>query len=98
LRCLQSFPTRRSSDLDFSNGDVKMKGIDSNHFFDLLLSTTLEGAYSDPMYGGNRNMEGWKMKEYPGSVASYTDMIEEKEFVKMRSEEHTSELQSRFDL
>ncbi|HLR59087.1 MAG TPA: gluconate 2-dehydrogenase subunit 3 family protein [Pseudogracilibacillus sp.] len=68
---------------DFSNGDVKMKGIDSNHFFDLLLSTTLEGAYSDPMYGGNRNMEGWKMKEYPGSVASYTDMIEEKEFVKM---------------
>ena len=68
---------------DFANGDVDMKGIASNRFFDLLRSATLEGAYSDPMYGGNRNMEGWKMKEFPGSVASYADMIEEKEFIKM---------------
>ncbi len=68
---------------DFADGNVDMKGIGSNKFFDLLRSATLEGAYSDPMYGGNRNMEGWKMKEFPGSVASYTDMIEEKEFIKM---------------
>jgi|SRR5699024_283337 len=68
---------------DFADGNVNMKGIASNEFFDLLQSATLEGAYSDPMYGGNRNMEGWKMKEYPGSVASYADVIEEKEFVKM---------------
>ena len=68
---------------DFANGEIKMKGIGSDRFFNLLRSTTLEGAYSDPMYGGNRNMEGWKMKEFPGSVASYTDMIEEKEFIKM---------------
>lgn len=68
---------------DFAHGDVDMKGIASNRFFDLLRSATLEGAYSDPMYGGNRNMEGWKMKEFPGSVASYADMIEEKEFIRM---------------
>lgn len=68
---------------DFADGKVKMKGIGSVHFFNLLRSATLEGAYSDPMYGGNRNMEGWKMKEFPGSVASYTDIIEEKEFVRM---------------
>lgn len=68
---------------DFANGEVNMKGIASDQFFNLLRSATLEGAYSDPMYGGNRNMAGWKMKEYPGSVASYTDIIEEKEFVKM---------------
>ncbi len=68
---------------DFANGDVDMKGIGSNRFFDLLRSATLEGAYSDPMYGGNRNMEGWKMKEFPGAVASYADIIDDKEFVKM---------------
>ena len=43
----------------------------------------MEGAYSDPLYGGNRDMKGWKMKEFPGAVASYANMIEEKEFVKM---------------
>lgn len=68
---------------DFASGDVEMKGIGSDRFFDLLRTATLEGAYSDPLYGGNRNMEGWKMKEFPGAVASYADIIDEEEFVKM---------------
>lgn len=67
----------------FANGDVKMKGIGSDRFFGLLQTATLEGAYSDPMYGGNRNMEGWKMKEFPGAVASYSNVIDDKEFVRM---------------
>lgn len=68
---------------DFEDGDVDMKGLASDSFFHLLRETVLEGAYSDPLYGGNRNMEGWKMKEFPGSVASYADIIEKDEFVKM---------------
>lgn len=68
---------------DFEADKVKVKGIGSGAFFKLLRTLTLEGAYSDPLYGGNRNMEGWKMKEYPGSVASYANMIEDKEFIKM---------------
>ncbi len=28
----------------------------------------MEGFFADPMYGGNRNMAGWKMVGYPGSA------------------------------
>lgn len=68
---------------DFADDKVEVKGISSKGFFNLLRSTTLEGAYCDPLYGGNRDMKGWKMKEYPGAIASYADMIEEDQFVKM---------------
>ncbi|WP_337018258.1 gluconate 2-dehydrogenase subunit 3 family protein [Oceanobacillus massiliensis] len=67
----------------FQNEEVKMKGVTSNTFFSLLRSATLAGVYSDPMYGGNNNMEGWKMKEYPGSIMSYINEIESEDFVEM---------------
>lgn len=67
---------------DFENGEVNMKGTSSNAFFALLRQSTLEGAFSDPLYGGNRDMEGWKMMEYPGPVASYMNEIEQEEFLK----------------
>ncbi|CAM4155850.1 gluconate 2-dehydrogenase subunit 3 family protein [Jeotgalicoccus halotolerans] len=66
---------------DFEKDNVEMSVIKSSIFFELLRKATFEGAYADPLYGGNRNMEGWKMKEYPGPVMSYEDMIEESEFI-----------------
>lgn len=68
---------------DFQDGKVKMNGLPSSQFFALLLQSTLEGAYSDPLYGGNKNMEGWKMKEFPGAQASYAGFIEQDEFKKL---------------
>ncbi|ARK20885.1 gluconate 2-dehydrogenase subunit 3 family protein [Sporosarcina ureae] len=68
---------------DFADDKVEVKGITSKAFFALLRSTTLEGAYCDPLYGGNRDMKGWKMKEYPVAIASYANMIEEDKFIKM---------------
>ncbi len=35
-------------------------------FFDTLLAHTREGLFSDPSYGGNRDMIGWKLLGYPG--------------------------------
>ena len=67
---------------DFESAKVKMYGVNSGSFFGLLRELTLEGAYSDPLYGGNRNMAGWEMKEFPGAVPSYMDIIEDDEFVK----------------
>lgn len=67
----------------FENGDVELKDVDSTTFFDLLKQGTLEGAYSDPLYGGNRNMDGWRMKEYPGPQSSYINQIEKEDFVLM---------------
>lgn len=68
----------------FEDDDVKLKGVKSADFFDLLRSATLAGAYSDPLYGGNEDMAGWKMKEYPGSQMSYIDEIETEDFVEMK--------------
>lgn len=68
---------------DFDTDKVELRGVSAKAFFVLLRKLTLEGAYSDPLYGGNRDMKGWKMKEYPGAIASYANMIEEEDFIKM---------------
>src|SRR5690625_4877656 len=67
----------------FENDEVEMKSVSSASFFDLLRMSVIEGVYADPLYGGNRNMEGWRMREYPGAVASYLDVIDSDEFVEM---------------
>lgn len=45
-----------------------LEGIGPNAaaFFDLLLSHTFEGTFSDPYYGGNRDFVGWDLLGYPG--------------------------------
>ncbi|MGR6899069.1 gluconate 2-dehydrogenase subunit 3 family protein [Rummeliibacillus sp. BSL5] len=67
----------------FQKDKVKMKGVSSAFFFNLLRSATIEGAYADPLYGGNRNMEGWKMKGFPGHQMSYINVIEKEGFQKI---------------
>ncbi len=64
----------------FSEGKVELKGISSSYFFNLLRAATLEGAYSDPLYGGNYNMQGWIMKKFPGHQMSYASIIESDTF------------------
>lgn len=61
----------------FEADDVEMDLITSSQFFQILRQSTLEGAYSDPLYGGNKGMEGWKMKEYPGAQLSYRHLMTE---------------------
>ena len=68
---------------DLENDKLKMKTLPSSGFFALLKEATLQGAFSDPLYGGNKNMEGWRMKEFPGARASYADLIEEEDFVEL---------------
>ncbi|GAB3063294.1 gluconate 2-dehydrogenase subunit 3 family protein [Salinicoccus sesuvii] len=52
-------------------------------FFNLLRSATLEGVYADPMYRGNRNMEGWKMKQFPGHQHAYIQEIQNDSFMEI---------------
>src|SRR5699024_11292861 len=42
---------------DFQKGEVEMDGLTSEFFFQLLRSATLEGAYADPIYSGNNNID-----------------------------------------
>ncbi|PIC96948.1 dehydrogenase [Sporosarcina sp. P26b] len=66
---------------DLEAGKLDMKSIPSDAFFALLKQATLEGAFSDPLYGGNKNMDGWRMKEFAGARPSYADVIESEDFV-----------------
>lgn len=65
----------------FQKGEVEMEGVTSDYFFLLLRSATLAGVYADPIYGGNNNMDGWRMKGYPGHQMSYINEIESEEFI-----------------
>jgi len=46
----------------------------SANFFETLLANTVEGFFSDPIYGGNRDKAGWKMIGFPGAYATYLDV------------------------
>lgn len=41
-------------------------------FFQVLRRLTSEGMFSDPVYGGNRDLVGWKLLGYPGAQRAYT--------------------------
>jgi len=69
---------------DFQKGKVKMVGVTSDFFFTLLRTATIEGAYADPIYSGNNNMDGWKMKGFPGHQAAYINVIDNEEFQKIQ--------------
>jgi len=66
----------------FEANEVDLKGVPAATFFTMLRNLTIEGVYSDPLYGGNKNMAGWKMKSYPGNQMSYYDAIEKEGLVK----------------
>ena len=57
-------------------GTIKPKGINGAGFFSLLLQNTREGFFADPVYGGNRDMAGWKMLGFPGARYDYRDWVE----------------------
>jgi gluconate 2-dehydrogenase gamma chain len=49
------------------------KGVDAKTFFAMLLQNTKEGYFSDPIYGGNKDMAAWKMIGFPGAHYDYSN-------------------------
>jgi gluconate 2-dehydrogenase gamma chain len=45
-------------------------------FFKLILTDTQQGFLADPIYGGNRDMAGWKMIGFPGARYDYRDWVD----------------------
>ena len=41
-------------------------------FFDALRAHTIEGVFSDPAHGGNRNFAGWRLLGYQGPQPGYS--------------------------
>jgi gluconate 2-dehydrogenase gamma chain len=57
-------------------GSHDLDGIPSALFFGMLLQMSVEGFFSDPVYGGNRNMVAWRMIGFPGAYAEYFEAID----------------------
>ena len=58
------------------NGSIVLKGVKSADFFALLLQDTQQGFFADPIYGGNRDMAGWKLVGFPGARYDYRDRVD----------------------
>lgn len=58
---------------DMEAGRIDYPTFSSADLFSQFLSNVQEGFLSDPVYGGNRNMTGWKMIGFPGARYDYRD-------------------------
>jgi gluconate 2-dehydrogenase gamma chain len=58
-------------------GGQNLGGVPSEVFFDHLWELTLEGFFSDPVYGGNHDMVSWRMIGFPGAYASYYELVDQ---------------------
>jgi gluconate 2-dehydrogenase gamma chain len=67
--------------IGLSTGKVAFDGgLPAGVFWTTVYQTVMEGMFSDPIYGGNRNKVGWKLINFPGvievnreNVAKYLD-------------------------
>jgi gluconate 2-dehydrogenase gamma chain len=53
-------------------GAVDLDGVPSAAFFDMLLKMTVEGFFSNPLYGASRDRIGWRIAGFPGAYAEHS--------------------------
>jgi gluconate 2-dehydrogenase gamma chain len=61
---------------DLEKGALTFENVSGTSFFSFLLQNTKEGYLADPIHGGNRNMESWKMIGFPGARADFLDWVD----------------------
>ncbi|OZI19564.1 gluconate 2-dehydrogenase [Bordetella genomosp. 9] len=61
---------------NMETGKLDFSPLPSAVFFAALMDATVEGFFGDPIHGGNRDMVGWKLVQFPGAYASYANDIE----------------------
>ncbi len=55
--------------------NIRLAQVPAQALFAQLLKNTREGYFADPLYGGNRDMAGWRMIGFPGARYDYRDLI-----------------------
>jgi gluconate 2-dehydrogenase gamma chain len=64
--------------IGLSTGKITFdNGLPARLFWATLYQTVIEGMYSDPIYGGNRNKAGWAIIGFPGVIAVHRDHVEQ---------------------
>lgn len=57
-------------------GELELDGVGAKGFFSLIRENAIEGFFCDPIYGGNRDMTGWKLVGFPGARYDYRDFLD----------------------
>jgi gluconate 2-dehydrogenase gamma chain len=71
-----SVAERNAALTTMQEGKAEFRGFSSRTFFGQLLAITMQGFFSDPIYGGNRDKVSWKMLGFPGLPATYADKVD----------------------
>jgi gluconate 2-dehydrogenase gamma chain len=61
---------------NLESSDQDLGGVPAKTFFATLWQMTVEGFFSDPVYGGNENMLSWRMIGFPGAYGSYYEVVD----------------------
>jgi len=72
-----SGPQREEVLVGLSTAKMKFDdGLPVRVFWSTVYQTVMEGMFSDPIYGGNRNKAGWRMIGFPGALAVNRENVE----------------------
>jgi len=70
--CLLSEAQKDEVLVDFETGAVPGFKL-AVDFFEMVRCHVLEGVFCEPQYGGNRDMIGWRLVDFPGQQFGYAD-------------------------
>jgi len=56
-------------------GEIQFQNFSSRMLFSAVHGNTIEGFFADPLYGGNRDMVGWKLIGFPGTRYDFRDVM-----------------------
>ena len=62
--------------LGLSTGKIDLGSLPARTFWTTVYQTVMEGMFSDPIYGGNRDKAGWKLIGFPGALAVNRENVE----------------------
>jgi len=78
----QTFESKTPTEQDrllaaLESGTLMLATLPGKLFFETLRTATIEGLFSDPLYGGNRGMKGWAMIGFPGVQLDWSGGFEQ---------------------
>lgn len=80
--------------LGLSEGKITFEnGPPARTFWGTVYATVMQGMFSDPIYGGNRDKAGWKLIGFPGAIAVHRENVE-----KYRNKKYTADILGIADL
>ena len=61
--------------IGLEKGEIMLKTAAARRSSRRFSPNTIEGFFADPIYGGNRDMAGWRLVGFPGARYDYRDHV-----------------------